>query len=404
MRLLGFVMANGHSPENRPLYSPENRAFASLIALRAGAYDVRVVHHAWPGDRENVRRFAHESGAPVMTYDFGWRPNPEGRRPAYAKVWSRLRLAHALQRVTPRVAIWRPDVIYSSAQWWDCVAAGFVARRLGVPQVVHLHYPIGPWLGWSIAWQLRTCARVVAVSDFIRRDALAHGVPEERVAVVRNPFSLPEPLPHETRAVVRAELGVPPDARLIGMVARLDRTKGQRETIQAFGRVVRADPDARLVFVGGQAQAGSGMSVAELRAIADATDYGERILVAGNRSDVPKLLAAFDVFVHPSRQDASPYAVMEASASGLPVVGWDDGGVAEIVADGVTGLLAPLDEVGGLGDRLLRLTTDASLARAMGAAGRRRIAELFVPERSAAQFARVLAEAAGQRRTGVPGR
>ena len=387
MKLLGLVMANG--------FSPENRALASLLALRAGAYDVRVVHHDWPGDREGARPFAEASRAPVTMYDFGWRPNPEGRRPVAAKVWSRLRLVYALMRVTPRLAAWRPDVVYSSAQWWDCIVAAWVARRLGAPHVVHLHYPIGPWLGWPVPRLLLTCARLIAASDFIRREALAHGIPDERVEVIRYPFPLPDLLPPETRAAGRSELGVPPDAPLIGMVARLDRTKGQCEAIQAFGRVARADPEARLVFVGGQMQAGSGMSVEELRAVADATDYGDRVIITGNRSDVPGLLAAFDVFVHPSRKDASPYSVIEAAAFGLPVVGWDDGGVAEIVADEVTGLLAPLDDVGGLGDRLLRLTAEPALARAMGAAGRRRVGEMFAPARSGAQFSALLRATAG---------
>lgn len=390
MKLLGLTVAQG--------FSPENRAFASLLALRDGAYDVRVVHHAWPGDTASVEQFARLSGAPVVTYDFGWRPNPDGQRSRRDKAWSRLRLARALAQLPARVAGWRPDVIYSSAQQWDCLVAAWVAGRLGIPHVVHLHYPIGWWLGRATLWELRRCARIIAASDFIRREALAHGVPDERVSVVRYPFPLPDRLPSETGLAVRTELGVPADARLIGLVARLDWSKGQLETLRAFGRAARELPRAWLVFVGGPVWP-NGLQVSELRAAADATDYGERVLTLGGRRDVPRLLAAMDVFAHPSRNDASPYAVIEASAAGLPVVAWSDGGVAEIVADGQTGLLAPLDDVDGLGERLNRLAADPDLARRMGAAGRERIGTLFDPARSGPQFAAELRAAAGRRPT-----
>lgn len=277
-----------------------------------------------------------------------------------------------------------PDIIYSSQQRWECLAGTYIARRLGKPQIIHLHYTIGPWLHRHPLQRLLSCDHVVTVSDFIRGQALRHGIPAERVTTIRNPVSpFPPPSPG-ARGSVRTELDVPADVPLIGIVARLDPLKGQDDTIAAFAKIAAASPAARLIIVG------DGPTRAALAAQAAETGLSDRIIFTGRRPDVPRILAALDVFVHPSRHEPFGLAVAEASAAGLPVIAYAEGGMSEIVVDGETGLLAPPGDIDTLATNLAELLQKPDTARGMGAAGRQRIAANFRPEDAGREFAAIL--------------
>jgi glycosyltransferase involved in cell wall biosynthesis len=97
------------------------------------------------------------------------------------------------------------------------------------------------------------------------------------------------------------------------------------------------------------------------------------------------------LFVHPSYEDPCPLAVLEAQAAALPTVAFDEGGIREIVADGVTGLLAPDRDVDELAHRLIQLIRDPALRSKMGAAAQERARDTFSPVRAGAEFARVIA-------------
>ena len=385
VKLLGVRIPHG--------YSPEARVFASLLRHRPPGHEALVLHQDWPGDRRNAGRFEAEARVRVERLDAGWRPNPSGRRWRLAKAASLLRFLATLPRMVRITRAYDPDIIYSSQQRWDCLAATHIARKLGKPQIIHLHYTVGPWLHGHPLRRLLTCDHVVAVSDFIRGQAVHHGVPSERVTTVRNPVS-PFPAPAAgTREAVRGELGVPVDSQLIGIIARLDALKGQGDAIAAFARIAAAHPASRLIIVG------EGPARQALRAQAADTDLRERVLFAGRRTDVARVLAALDVFIHPSRYEPFGLAVAEASASGLPVVAYAEGGISEIVVDGETGLLAPAGDTGALAASLAALLSEPVTARRMGAAGRARIEANFRPQDAGLEFAAVLESVLGQ---GVP--
>jgi glycosyltransferase involved in cell wall biosynthesis len=102
------------------------------------------------------------------------------------------------------------------------------------------------------------------------------------------------------------------------------------------------------------------------------------------------LLAAFDIFVHPTRMDPAPLAVLEACASALPVVAYEEGGVCEFVENGRTGLLTPPENIDGLARSMYSLLENPGRAKEMGAASRTRIGTHFRPEDSGATFATLL--------------
>jgi glycosyltransferase involved in cell wall biosynthesis len=144
-----------------------------------------------------------------------------------------------------------------------------------------------------------------------------------------------------------------------------------------------------LAFVGG------GRDQPQVEEELRAQGLGDRVALLGDRHDVPALLAGADVFVLASRSEGAPLSILEAMAAGLPVVASDVGGVAELVADGATGLLVPAGEPAALARALARLLDDRALRERMGAAGRARARDRFdLPELRAAHldlYARVLA-------------
>ncbi len=389
LRLLGIQIANG--------FSPEARVFAGLLAQTdPDAVTAQVLHHHGTGDAHSLAAFQAASGAEVQALDFGWRSTAANRSLRH-KSLARLRFLAALPRALALARRFQPDVIYSCQQLWDCQAATYLARRLRVPQIIHLHYIVGPWLHKPVLHRLQTCAGVFTVSDFIRAEALRHGTFPERVVTIRNAMTVPAPADPAVRGAVRRELGIAPEAPLLGIVARLDPGKGQSDTLHAFARARAGFPSARLLVVGDETPWHPGYAET-LKGEVQALGLGDSVLFLGRRADVPRLLAALDIFVHPSRLDPCPLALLEAAAAGLPVVAYAEGGANELTANGRTGLLSAPGSVPGLGDSLCRLLADPAWAAALGQAGRERVRVEFRPEAAGPLFEAAVQQAVFPRR------
>jgi len=185
--------------------------------------------------------------------------------------------------------------------------------------------------------------------------------------------------PSESEAT-RRELGIPQEAFVFCNASRLDEGKGHYDIIEAFSMLARACPEAFLVIMG------TGFLAEKLKAQAANASGSERILFTGRRTDVPRILGSADAFVHPSRYDACPLAILEAMASGLPVLAYAEGGAKQMVADGVTGYLAPPADIGHLSAGMRQLYDDPSRATAYGLSARHRLAKEFRPDRASARF------------------
>jgi glycosyltransferase involved in cell wall biosynthesis len=128
--------------------------------------------------------------------------------------------------------------------------------------------------------------------------------------------------------------------------------------------VARDIPDVRYLVVG------DGDHRATLEHAAAESGVGDRVVFAGSRTDVPRILAACDVFALPTLADALPTVLAEAAAAGVPIVASAVGGVPEMCMDGRNGLLVPTGDAPALGDACVRLLADPELRSRMGAAGR----------------------------------
>ena len=165
------------------------------------------------------------------------------------------------------------------------------------------------------------------------------------------------------RDATRRELGIGATEVVCVTIANLRSQKRYPDLLAAARSVVDRDDAVRFVT------AGQGPLADEIRAARDSLGLGDRFAMLGYRSDVPRLVAASDLFVLASAHEGLPVAVMEAFALGVPVVATAVGGVAEAVTDGVSGLLVPPGDPTALADAILRAAEPALRARlAAGAA------------------------------------
>ena len=187
------------------------------------------------------------------------------------------------------------------------------------------------------------------------------------------------------REEVRAELGIPPEAFLWLAVGTLNPAKDYPGLLAAAGRCMAAAPRFRLCIVGG------GEALAGFRADVAARGLQEVVHFLGKRSDVPRLLKAADAFVLSSAWEGLPNAVMEALASGLPVVATDVGGIRSLVEPGRSGWIVPPRDTGALATRMLAMMAIGAPERQrMGEAGRERMTLHFDQGRIADQWERLI--------------
>ncbi|MFW6156992.1 MAG: glycosyltransferase, partial [Armatimonadota bacterium] len=170
------------------------------------------------------------------------------------------------------------------------------------------------------------------------------------------------------RAAARGRLGVPESVPLIVSVGLLVRRKGFDVLVRAMEWVRSDHPDVRLLIAGDEPD-GMGGCREELEALIEELELGECVTLLGHRGDVPELLAACDVFVLASREEGDPAAVLEAMATGLPVLVTEPASAA--VEQFVTGLVVRPDDHLCLSQRLSILLAVPSLHDEWGQAGRR---------------------------------
>jgi len=171
--------------------------------------------------------------------------------------------------------------------------------------------------------------------------------------------------------VKRKELGLPTEGPVIGTVGRLVPIKGHVWLLQAAPQVLAEFPGACFVFIGG------GPLLEELKRLAEELGISRRVVFLGPRLDVPECLAALDVFALPSLNEGMGRVLIEAMAVGVPVVATRVGGIPDIVADRVTGLLVPPQDEKALASALLDLLRDPHRRRAYGEAARRSVDDRF---------------------------
>ncbi len=263
-------------------------------------------------------------------------------------------------------------------------AIGILARVLGAPGKLvvarRLDFAISTGLAGRLKYRSRRVDMYLAVADVIRRILVDAGVPAAKVRVVNSSIDLrrfeeARARRAAVRAEVRGELGLPPGDPVVGNVAALADHKSQVDLVAAAPALLREVPSARVVI------AGEGDQRPALEAQIRSLGLEERVRLLGFRRDVPRLFAAFDLFVMSSKLEGFCNSVLEAFAMEIPVVATRAGGLPEMVFDGETGLLTPVHDPAALAAAMARMLRDGDLARRTAAAGRRLVESEYTTER-----------------------
>jgi len=240
------------------------------------------------------------------------------------------------------------------------------ARMTGVPSLATVH-----------GLNTRTCYNyahgIIAVSNAVKQHLVAQGLPAERISVIHNGVDLRAFARPDSSGEVRRAWRLPEAAPVLVTIGRLAPTKGHADLLHALAILVR-DPgwrELRLLVVG------AGPLLSELRRLAERLELAQRTVFAGFQRDVLPSLQAAEVFVLPSVQEGLSLSALEAMALGKPVVACRVGGTPEVVVDGETGILVAPGQPAELARALDQLLSNPDQARAMGAAGQRRVQEAF---------------------------
>ena len=222
----------------------------------------------------------------------------------------------------------------------------------------------------------RADAFVAVSAEDERKMAEIEGIPRSKLRLVTN--GIPDP-PAPSGADVRAELGIEPEAPVIGVVATLRPQKALHVLVEAAELIRRDFPDLRVLIVGGEDSQIPEEKI-RIKELIAAHGLEETVLMLGLRLDVPDVLAAMDVGVLSSDYEGSPLALMESMEAELPIVATAVGGVPDLVQEGVTGILVPPGDPAALAAGVSRLLADRDLLRQMGEAGRARRRSEFTIE------------------------
>jgi glycosyltransferase involved in cell wall biosynthesis len=316
---------------------------------------------------------------------------------------SRLSLFHPGKLITLLRQI-APDVVHSHTGVW--LKASRAARVAGVPVMVHTEHgrpdpvPLSDRLidNRASRWTDMVIAVSEALADLLRRQVVHDPA---RVRVITNGVDVDLLRPPADRAALRRDLGLPPDAQVIGSIGRLEPVKNYQLALRAFGRlgerVGEGGPPVLVI-------AGDGSERPGLEALATDLGIASRVRFLGWRNDADRLYGAFDIFTLTSRSEGTSISLLEAMSTGVCPVATDVGGNRAVLGPELEGLLVPSEDEAALAAAWTRQLADPALRSSMGARARCRVEATFSLERMVDQHVDLyhdLLERGGPRRRGA---
>jgi glycosyltransferase involved in cell wall biosynthesis len=218
----------------------------------------------------------------------------------------------------------------------------------------------------------------IAVSDEVKESMVqVIGPIADKITVICNGVDTKRYGHRVDRAEIRTRLGLKADTRLLAIVATLKEQKGHRYMVEAMSDLVPQHPDAHALFIG------DGTLREELQVQVERLGLDHHIHFLGNRSDVPELLAASDVFVLPSLWEGLAMALLEAMATGLPIVATKVSGTIQVLVPNQTGILVQPGDAGQLAQAIGHLLKDPLQTQRMGMAAKRCAEDEFSAQKQA---------------------
>ncbi len=300
-----------------------------------------------------------------------------GKHRGIAVLWRLPTLLLELAHLARFLRAEKPEIVHGFL-FQAYVPGALAARLAGVPVVIASRRSLGRFKeGHPLYLSVERLANrvtdlVVANSEAVRQDVLRQeGLPPAKVIVILNgvdPSRFADPA---AGLPLRQALDLHNRRPVVGVVANFRAYKGHEYFLEAWRQVYAEFPEGLALLLG----EGSLRPTYEARA--RAMGLGESVRFLGVREDIPAVLTVLDLFVHPSREEGFPNAVLEAMAAGKPIVATNVGGTPEAVVHGESGLLVPPEDPPALAEAMIRLLRRPAEAARLGEAARRRVVELF---------------------------
>ena len=302
-----------------------------------------------------------------------------------------LRELKAIPRLTTYLKSIRADLVHTQLEAAN-ILGNISAKLLRLPSVCTIH--VMPSLDVKTKTKLHQkvewftlrhfCDRVIAVSEEARQyHRTISGAPNGQVKTIYNGIDLTTFSNMDSareRSQVRAELGIPPEADVLVTVAVLRPPKGIQFLIRAMPAILASHPNTYYLVVG------SGSHRDALVEEVSRAGVNERVVFAGMRKDVPRLLASSDIFVLPTLTEALPTVLAEAMAARLPLIASRVGGIPEMVTEGQNGFLIEPEDQESLSRACIRLLKNQEERAEMGAEGWKIVNQKFSIQRQVEQL------------------
>lgn len=263
------------------------------------------------------------------------------------------------------------ELVYSNTL--AVIVGAYWAKRNRLPHIWHIHEILpGPAPLVKLLSKMidSSTPRPIAVSEAVAN----HWKPKLKLAkmeVIHNGIPYDEFL--KTYPTAKSDLGLPVDKLIITMIGRINPGKGQMFFMEMASRISRTYPQCYFVLVGDPFP-GYEYIQEEIRFAIIEKGLSEKVIDLGFRTDIPKILKASDIFVLPSvLPDSFPTVILEAMASGKPIVATRSGGASEMIVEGETGFLIPIDDVEMGVEEVSKLIENEAMRLEMGKAGRSRV-------------------------------
>jgi len=297
--------------------------------------------------------------------------------PAWRKFRSLLSKSSSLQRLIKYANMSKIDLIHCNTIWVNNYAQKLGEKRR-IPVICHLRDIIKA--DQVSKYSLDKVDMIIPISDAVQKPLDDAGIPSEKIKRVYNGVDVS--LFIHGKSILKKELGI--NGYLIGIVGQMNprsQWKGQREFIQASAEVIKQRHDVWFALVGGddspKTSSDHGSYINELKELTRFLGIENRVIFTGHRTDMPDIMASFDILVSASWAEPFGRVIIEAMSAGKPVIATMAGGAPEIVQDKITGILVPPKNHKALAEVMLYMLQDSKMMQAMGHAGQTRAREFF---------------------------
>ena len=284
-----------------------------------------------------------------------------------------------MSRLIRIISAEQPDIVHvhsrRGADLWGAAAAW----RMRIPAIItrRVDNPENPFLA---RLKYRFYKKIVTISKEIRRVLHAEGIPSEKIEVIPSAVDTQRFNTTCDQEWFRAEFGLKPKHRTIGMLAQFIPRKGHRFLISAAPEILSRCPEARILLFG------KGPLQNSIRQQCSSQQLGDKVLFAGFRNDLERILPCLNIVVHPATLEGLGVSLLQSAAAGVPIVATRVGGIPEIIENGINGYLIEAGDIQAITNRVINLLEDPIKSKRFGSCGRKKVESQFSIDKMAKSY------------------